>query len=79
MSEPQARTCPHCDAAMKRVHTIAHLDGLPEIHIFYCSRCEHLENQVGAGGATSSHQPYGSDGRHRWGGEAARAHDPDRN
>jgi hypothetical protein len=64
---------------MKRVHTIAHLDGLPEIHIFYCAACEHLENQVGVGGATPPHQFHGSDRRHRWSGEAAGAHDPDRN
>jgi hypothetical protein len=41
--EPDAPPCPHCLTEMKHVRAIAHLDELPEIHIFYCAPCEHLE------------------------------------
>jgi hypothetical protein len=39
--EPNAPLCPQCRATMQR--TIAHLNGLPEIHIFYCAPCQCVE------------------------------------
>jgi hypothetical protein len=41
--EPIAPRCPHCDATMKHVCTIGHLHNLPEIQIFYCAPCKHVE------------------------------------
>jgi hypothetical protein len=41
--QPNAPTCPQCRATMKHVRTIAHLDDLPQIQIFYCAACEHVE------------------------------------
>ena len=41
--EPNAPLCPQCCATMKHVRTIAHLDDLPQIQIFYCAACEHVE------------------------------------
>jgi hypothetical protein len=45
MSKPNQNTpvCPHCGAAMQHVRTIAHLRDLPEIQIFYCAPCQHVE------------------------------------
>jgi hypothetical protein len=31
---------------MKLVKTLPHLGGLPEICVFYCSRCKHAETKV---------------------------------
>jgi hypothetical protein len=41
--EPDPPVCPRCLTDMRHVRVIAHLDELPEIHIFYCARCEHVE------------------------------------
>jgi hypothetical protein len=41
--EPDAPVCPHCLTAMRHVRVIAHLDELPEIHIFYCASCEQVQ------------------------------------
>ena len=35
-------TCPHCDGTMPLVRRID-LKDIPEIYIFYCSRCQHAE------------------------------------
>ena len=35
-------TCPHCDDDMPLVRRID-LNEMPEIYIFYCSRCQHAE------------------------------------
>jgi transcription elongation factor Elf1 len=35
-------TCPHCDGSMSLVRRID-LKEMPEIYIFYCSRCQHAE------------------------------------
>jgi hypothetical protein len=35
-------TCPHCDGTMSLVRRID-LKEMPEIYIFYCSRCQHAE------------------------------------
>jgi hypothetical protein len=35
-------TCPHCDDDMPLVRRID-LKEMPEIYIFYCSRCQHAE------------------------------------
>jgi len=35
-------TCPHCDGTMPLVRRID-LKEMPEIYIFYCSRCQHAE------------------------------------
>jgi hypothetical protein len=34
--------CPHCHGTMGLVHQLD-LVGIPEIYIFYCSRCQHAE------------------------------------
>ncbi len=34
--------CPHCKAAMQLVRHID-LKGMPDIYIFYCSSCQHVE------------------------------------
>jgi hypothetical protein len=34
--------CPHCEGTMPLVRRID-LEEMPEIHIFYCSRCQHAE------------------------------------
>jgi hypothetical protein len=31
---------------MKIVRTIAHVEGVPEILVFYCPRCKHAETMV---------------------------------
>jgi hypothetical protein len=31
---------------MRLVKTLPHLDGLPEILVFYCSRCKRAETKV---------------------------------
>jgi hypothetical protein len=35
-------TCPHCDGTMPLIRRID-LKEMPEIYIFYCSRCQHVE------------------------------------
>jgi hypothetical protein len=35
--------CPDCSEPMKLVTTLLHLGGLPEIFVFYCSRCKQAE------------------------------------
>jgi hypothetical protein len=35
-------TCPHCNGTMPLVRRID-LKEMPEIYIFYCSRCQHAE------------------------------------
>jgi hypothetical protein len=34
--------CPHCKAAMQLVRHID-LKGMPDIYIFYCNGCQHVE------------------------------------
>jgi hypothetical protein len=41
--KPTAAACPQRGVTMKHVRTIAHLPNLPEIQIFYCAPCEHVE------------------------------------
>jgi hypothetical protein len=41
-------SCPYCREAMKLIHTLPHLEGLPEISVFYCARCKHAETQMQA-------------------------------
>jgi len=36
----------HCREPMKLVRTILHVEGVPEIFIFYCTRCKHAETKV---------------------------------
>ena len=36
------RPCPHCHATMRLVRYLD-LKEMPEIYIFYCSRCQHTE------------------------------------
>ena len=40
---PYAPVCPQCGGVMKHVRTIGHLDNLPEIQIYYCAPCQHVE------------------------------------
>jgi hypothetical protein len=37
--------CRDCREPMKLVKTIPHLGGLPEIFVFYCSRCKQAETK----------------------------------
>jgi hypothetical protein len=41
--EQTSQLCPHCGVAMKYVRSIPALGGLPEIEIFYCAPCSHVE------------------------------------
>ena len=38
--------CPDCREPMKLVKTIAQVSGLPELFVFYCSRCKQAETKV---------------------------------
>ncbi len=38
--------CPDCGKPMKLVKTIPRLGGLPEIVVFYCSRCKQAQTTV---------------------------------
>jgi hypothetical protein len=44
--KPQIETspvqCPHCKTAMQLIRHID-LKGMPDIYIFYCNRCQHVE------------------------------------
>jgi len=40
---PVPPLCPDCREPMKLVKTIAHVSGLPELFVFYCSRCKQAE------------------------------------
>jgi hypothetical protein len=41
---PETFRCP--TAPMKLVKTIAYVPGLPELFVFYCSRCKQAETKV---------------------------------
>ena len=43
---PTGPLCPDCREPMKLVKTLPHLGGLPEILVFYCSRCKQAETKV---------------------------------
>ena len=43
---PAPPLCPECREAMRLVKTIPHIGGLPEIFVFYCSRCKQAETRV---------------------------------
>jgi hypothetical protein len=43
---PAPPLCPACREPMKLVKTIPRLGGLPEIIVFYCSRCKQTETNV---------------------------------
>jgi hypothetical protein len=45
-SDAPISLCPDCREAMKLVKTIPRLGGLPEIIVFYCSRCKQAETKV---------------------------------
>jgi DNA-directed RNA polymerase subunit RPC12/RpoP len=34
--------CPHCNGTMPLVRDIA-VNGVPNIHLYYCNRCQHVE------------------------------------
>jgi hypothetical protein len=38
--------CPDCREPMKLVKRITHVPGLPELFVFYCSRCKQAETKV---------------------------------
>jgi|SRR5262245_21804854 hypothetical protein len=42
---PDPPLCPDCREPMKLVKTIPHVGGLPEIFVFYCSRCKQAETK----------------------------------
>ena len=43
---PAPPLCPECHEPMKLVKTLSHLSGVPEIFVFYCSRCKQAEIKV---------------------------------
>jgi len=43
---PAPPLCPDCREPMKLVKTIAYVSGLPELFVFYCSRCKQAETKV---------------------------------
>jgi hypothetical protein len=42
---PAPSLCPDCREPMKLVKAIPYLGGLPEIFVFYCSRCKQAETK----------------------------------
>ena len=38
--------CPICGEPMKFIKAVPHLGGLPEMFVFYCSRCKQAETKV---------------------------------
>ena len=46
---PASPLYPDCREPLKLVKTMPHVGGLPEIHVFYCSRCKQAETRGGAG------------------------------
>src|SRR5262245_26527434 len=36
----------HCSEPMKLVRTLPHIEGVPEIFVFYCERCKQAETKV---------------------------------
>jgi hypothetical protein len=40
---PTTLTCPPYGAALRHVHTIAHVGDLPDVEIFYSAACSHME------------------------------------
>jgi len=36
----------HCREPMNLVRTIAHVEEVPEIFVFYCAHCKHAETKV---------------------------------
>jgi hypothetical protein len=43
---PAPPPCADCREPMKLVKTISHVGGMPEICVFYCSRCKQAETKV---------------------------------
>jgi hypothetical protein len=43
---PVPPLCPDCGEPMKLVKTITHVSGLPELFVYYCSRCKQAETKV---------------------------------
>jgi hypothetical protein len=43
---PTPPLCPDCREPMKFIKAIPHIGGLPEILVFYCSRCKQAETKV---------------------------------
>ena len=44
---PQLPRCAlHCREPMKLIKTIVHVCDLPELFVFYCSRCKQAETKV---------------------------------
>ena len=43
---PAPPLCPVCREPMRLVKTLPHIGGLPEIFVFYCSRCKQAETKV---------------------------------
>ena len=36
----------HCSEPMKLVRSIPHIEGVPEIFVFYCEHCKQAETKV---------------------------------
>jgi hypothetical protein len=36
----------HCSEPMKLVRTLRHIEGVPEIFVFYCPHCKQAETKV---------------------------------
>jgi hypothetical protein len=45
MTDSNTRPCPHCHGTMGLVRHLE-LKDVPEIYIFYCSRCRHAETMT---------------------------------
>ena len=43
---PTPPLCPDCREPMKFVKTIPQIGGLPELFVFYCSRCRQAETKL---------------------------------
>jgi hypothetical protein len=40
---PTSVTSPQCGAVLRHVRTITHLGNLPDLEIFFCAACSHVE------------------------------------
>jgi hypothetical protein len=45
--------CPDCGAVMTRVRVIPRLGGLPELTVYQCAPCDHVETVVSEASATA--------------------------
>jgi uncharacterized Zn finger protein len=43
MDQQSEQSCPRCQAQMRRVRAVPKLDNLPELIVYRCNKCGHVE------------------------------------